>query len=158
MNVIGLIFFLLFWQSVYAQNWSSWSFISSNKDIGVQYSYKLNPVTSGNSFSLKIKNVSSSVLCGRFDVHLNMRNGRKLLSYSFKDLKPGFEKDCPGVYQFADVQSFSSITNFNYNACSSSVSSHEVISASFVVEYHNEFNKTGTFKFVDPKGQYGKSA
>ncbi|HMJ48564.1 MAG TPA: tlde1 domain-containing protein [Ferruginibacter sp.] len=139
---------------IYSQNWSSWTSIQSDKSNIVQYCYRLNPVSSGNSFALKIKNNSLAVVCGEFEVNLNMVNGQKKVSYSFKDLKSGVEKSCPGVYQFADVQSFGSVTNVKINDCGESSSNSKTSPASFTIEYHNDASKGGTFKYVDPKGEY----
>lgn len=140
--------------NVNAQNWSSWTSIQSNNSNTVQYCYRLNPVSSGNSFSLKIKNISLAVVCGEFDVNLNMISGQKKVSYSFKDLKSGIEKSCPGVYQFADVQSFGSIANVKINDCGGNNSNATISPASFTIDYHNDASKGGTFKYVDPKGQF----
>ncbi len=149
-----------------AQNWSSWTSIQSNNNSAVQYSYKLieqytykpNRVSVGNSFSLKIKNISLAVVCGEFEVNLHMVNGQKKMSYSFKDLNSGIEKSCPGVYQFADVQSFGSITNVKINDCGESNSNSRTSPASFTIDYHNDASKGGTFKYVDPKGQFSFEA
>ena len=140
--------------SVIAQNWSSWTSVQSDNSNAVQYSYALNPVSSGNSFAMKIKNNSLAVVCGEFEVNLNMINGQKKVTYSFKDLKSGIERSCPGVYQFADVQSFGSITNVNINDCGGSNSDLKTSPASFTIDYHNDASKGGTFKYVDPKGQF----
>lgn len=149
-----LLALLVFQLNANAQNWSSWSSIQSNNNNTVQFSYRLNPVSSGNSFSLKIKNNSAVVVCGEFDVNLNMVSGQKKVSYSFKDLKSGIEKSCPGVYQFADVQSFGSITNVKINDCGASNSNSTTSPATFTIDYHNEASNGGTFKYVDPKGQF----
>ena len=154
--VLGVYLSLSLWSfNLNAQNWSSWTAIQSNNtNSAVQYSFKLYPVSSGKSFSLKIKNNSVAVVCGAFDVNLNMINGQKKVSCSFKDLKSGIEKSCPGVYQFADVQSFGSITNVKINDCGESNSNSTTSPASFTIEYHNEVSKGGVFKYVDPKGQF----
>lgn len=143
--------------SLNAQNWASWTNIQEDNN-SVQYSFRLNPVTTGNSFSLKIKNNSLSNVCGEFDVNLNMVSGQKKVSYSFNDLKSGIEKSCPGVYQFADVQSFSSITNVKINDCGESNSNSKTSPASFTIDYHNDVSKGGKFKYVDPKGQFSFEA
>ena len=140
-----------------AQNWSSWITVQ-NTNNALQYSYKLYPVSSGNSFSLKIKNNSLTVVCGEFDVYLNMISGRKKIPYIFKDLKSGVEKSCYGVSQFADVQSFGSITNVKINDCGESNSNSNASPASFTIDYHNEVNKGGKFKYVDPNGVYSFEA
>lgn len=154
LEIIFITSLLLFWSYLPAQNWSSWTSIQSNSNNAVQYSYRLNPVSSGNSFSMKIKNNSLAVICGEFDVYLNMTTGRQKIPYSFKDLKSGIEKSCPGVYQFADVQSFGSITNVKINDCGESNSNSTTSPASFTIDYHNDASKGGTFKYVDPKGQF----
>jgi Protein of unknown function (DUF2778) len=138
--------------SLDAQNWSAWTNIQSANN-SVQYSFKLNPVTTGNSFSLKIRNNSLTIACGEFDVNLNMVNGNKKVTYSFKDLKSGIEKSCPGVYQFADVQSLGSITNVKINNCGEINSNSKTSPASFTIDFHNDASKGGKFKYVDPKGQ-----
>ncbi|MFT3948561.1 MAG: DUF2778 domain-containing protein [Agriterribacter sp.] len=135
-----------------AQNWSPWTNIKSNTDNSIQYCYKLYPVTSGNSFSFKIKNNSLAVVCGEFDVYLNMINGRQKVPCLFKDLKPGIEKSCPGVYQFADVQSFGSITNVKINNCGEEINAQST-PASFTISFHNDVSKGGKFKYIDPTGQ-----
>lgn len=137
----------------YSQNWSSWINLKATTDNSIQYCYKLYPVTSGNSFSLKIKNISLLNMCGEFDVVLNMISGQKKVSYSFKDLKPGVERSCPGVYQFSEVQSFSSITNVKINNCGEETNNQST-PASFTIDYHNDVSKGGKFKYVDPNGQY----
>ena len=153
-----IFFFLSFFPTKnYAQNWSSWTTIQ-NTNNALQYCYKLYPVSSGNSFSLKIKNNSLSVVCGEFDVYLNMKSGRQRIPYIFKDLKSGIEKSCPGVYQFADVQSFGSITNVKINDCGESNSNSKTSPASFTIDYHNDASKGGTFKYVDPDGKYSFEA
>lgn len=53
LEIIFINSLLLFWSYLPAQNWSSWTSIQNNNNNAVQYSYKLNPVSSGNSFSLK---------------------------------------------------------------------------------------------------------
>lgn len=148
-----LFFKVIFVSESYSQNWSSWENFQSD-DINVQYCYKLYPVTSGNSFSFKIKNNSLSNVCGEFEVVLNMINGQKKVSYSFKDLKPGIERSCPGVYQFSEVQSFSSITNVKINNCGEETAGAQTTPASFTIDYHNEASKSGKFKYVDPSSQY----
>lgn len=143
--------------TAFCQNWSSWTNLKGDANTSIQYSYKLNPVTSGNSFALKIKNNSLSNVCGEFEVALNMLSGQKRVSYSFKDLKPGVERSCPGVYQFSDVRSFSSITNIKVNYCGEETSATST-PATFTTDYHNDASKGGKFKFVDPKGTYSFEA
>ena len=157
--LFSLFFLTSFLPSVtHAQNWSSWKSFEVYIGKDVQYSYWLDPVSSGNSFSLKIKNNTLSNVCGEFEVNLNMINGPKKVSYIFKDVKPGVEKSCPGVYQFGDVRSFVSISNVKINYCGETSSNATTPQASFTVDYHNDASKNGIFKFVDPKGQYSFEA
>lgn len=141
------------WTHLAAQNWSSWINLESDDNNSIQYCYKLYPVTPGNSFSFKIRNNSISNACGEFDVVLNMINGQKKVSCGFKDLKPGVERSCPGVYQFSEVQSFSAVTNVKIGNCGNGTSAQSA-PASFTIDYHNEAGKSGKFKYVDPNGQY----
>ena len=149
-----LFFCCSFYLTTNAQNWSSWTSIQGNSNSAVKYCYRLNPVSSGKSFSMKIKNTSLEVVCGEFEITLNMVSGQKKVSYSFKDLKSGVEKSCPGVYQFADVQSFGSVNNVKINDCGEANSNSKTSPATFKIDYHNEASKGGTFKYVDPKGQF----
>jgi len=157
MKLMLIMFFVSCCFTVTAQNWSSWTNIQNDNSNAVQYSYRISPVSIGNSFSLKIKNTSLSNVCGEFEVNLNMLEGHKKLSYSFNDLKSGMEKNCPGVYQFGDVQSFSSITNVKINDCNEN-SYSKTTSATFTIDYHNDASKGGVFKYIDPKGQFSFEA
>ena len=151
MKTVFYLVALLFQLNANAQDWSSWTSIQSNNSNAVQYCYRLNPVSSGNSFSLKIKNNSLAVVCGEFDVNLNMISGQKKVSYSFKDLKSGIEKSCPGVYQFADVQSFGSITNVKITDCGESNSNSKSSPASFTIDYHNDESKGARLNMLTQK-------
>jgi hypothetical protein len=158
MNVRLLICSALVFNIAYvdAQDWSSWQKFQ-NDQVSVQYCYRLSPVSSGNSFSFKIRNNSLASVCGEFLVVLNMINGQKQFSYSFKDLKSGMERSCPGVYQFSDVRSFASISGLKIGYCGQSEDASGA-PASFTVDYHNDAGKGGKFRFTDPKGAYSFEA
>jgi hypothetical protein len=143
--------------ALYSQGWTSWTNLQSENNSTIQYCYRLFPTSSGNGFSFKIKNGSSSSLCGKFDVSLLMTDGLKEFDYEFNNLKPGTERSCPGLYQFSGVISFSSIGTVTISGCDEKAESNKA-PANFMIEYHNEINKTGKFKFDDPKGVYSFEA
>jgi hypothetical protein len=149
----ALSLILLLIAPAFSQNWSSWNNIEYNNTT-IQYSYKLFPVSSGNTFSMKLKNTSSSTVCGEFVLNLNMVKGPYKSSYIFKNLKPGVERICYGLVLLGDVVSISSITNVSITDCTEGISTIGPSPASFTVDFHNNAIKSGTFKYVDPNGQY----
>ncbi len=151
-----LISTLISLNSSIAQKWTGWQPIQDGQKNLIDYSYRLNPVSSGNSFAIKLKSKYIFSTCGQFDILLTMVDGtNKKLTYMFDKLVLDKEKICYGAIEFADVQSFVSIDHAFLKDCGIKNNADSASTkASFIVEYHNEIARSGKFVYNDPTGEF----